>query len=146
MNANAISNTLSMPAAQTATSTISAKRLWTGRALSGLAVAFCLMDGIMKLAKPQFVVQATVQMGFQESAIVGIGLTLLACTVLYLIPRTAILGAVLLTGYLGGAVASGVRIGAPVFNDVFPILFAMIVWGGLRLRDRRLDGVFSSQR
>jgi DoxX-like family len=92
----------------------------------------------MKLLKPPVVVQATLKLGYPESAIVGIGIALLAGTLLYLIPRTAILGAVLLTGYLGGAVATNVRVGAPVFNIVFPMIFSALLWGGLWLRDPRL--------
>ena len=80
------------------------KQLWAARILSGLPVLFLLMDGGMKLVKPAVVVEATLQLGYPESAIVGIGLALLASTLLYVIPRTAILGAVFLTGYLGGAV------------------------------------------
>jgi len=116
----------------------SRKRLWTGRVLTGLAGAFLVMDGTMKLFKPSFVVQATVQLGYPESTIIGIGLTLLACTLLYLIPRTSIIGAILLTGYLGGAVATNVRAEQPMFNIVFPIAFACIAWGGLWLREPRL--------
>jgi hypothetical protein len=112
--------------------------LWAGRILSGMAVLFLLMDGGMKLFKPPFVVQATVKLGYPESTIVGIGIVLLACTLLYVIPRTAILGAIMLTGYLGGAVASNVRACTGWFNVLFPILFAGLVWGGLWLRDRRL--------
>lgn len=117
---------------------VSRKRLWTGRALTVLAGAFCILDGAMKLAKPAFVVEATKQLGYPESTIVGIGFVLLACTLLYLIPRTSILGAVLLTGYLGGAVATNVRAEQPLFNIVFPVVFACIAWGGLWLRDSRL--------
>ena len=112
--------------------------VWAGRILSGVGVAFLVFDGVMKLMKPAFVVQATVQLGYPESSIVGIGVALLVCTLLYVIPRTAVMGAVLLTGYLGGAVASGVRISAPLFNIVFPLVFAAIVWGGLWLRDERV--------
>ena len=117
---------------------VSKTRLWTGRVLSGLVVAFMVMDGVMKLFKPAFVVQATVQLGYPESTIVGIGITLLFCTLLYVIPRTSILGAILLTGYLGGAVASGVRASTPLFNIVFPIVFGGIAWLGIWLRDQRL--------
>src|SRR5262249_11099347 len=102
----------------TATS-ISKTRLRAGRVLSTLAILFMAMDGGMKLFKPPFVVEATLQLGYPESAIVGIGIALLISTILYLIPRTALFGAILLTGYLGGAVASGVRIAAPTFNIVF---------------------------
>ena len=120
-------------------------RLWTGRIFSALAVAFLLFDAAMKLFKPPFVVKATVELGYPESTIVGIGVTLLVCTVLYVIPRTAILGAVLLTGYLGGAVASNVRVGNPLFSHVlFPIYIAAMVWGGLDLRDSRLRTLISS--
>jgi DoxX-like family len=102
---------------------ISNQQLWASRVLSGLAALFLLVDGGMKLFKPPVVVEATLKLGYPESAIVGIGIALLAGTLLYLIPRTAILGAVLLTGYLGGAVATNVRVGAPVFNIVFPMIF-----------------------
>jgi hypothetical protein len=117
---------------------ISRKRLWAGRILTGLASAFLIMDGVMKLFKPSFVVQASAQLGYPESTLVGIGAALLVCTVLYLIPRTSVPGVVLLTGYLGGAVASGVRVLAPTFNIVFPVVFACLLWGGLWLRDARL--------
>lgn len=128
---------------QPETASISRKQLWTGRVLSGVASAFFLMDAGMKLAKPAPVVQATVQLGYPESTILGIGVVLLVCTVLYLIPRTALLGAALLTGYLGGAVATHVRVNAPWFNILFPVFFGCIVWGGLYLRDRRLRSIFA---
>lgn len=129
---------------QPETITISKKRLWAGRILSGAAALFCLMDGGMKLFKPPFVVKATLELGYPESAIVGIGVVLLACTILYLIPRTAIMGAVLLTGYFGGAVATYVRISGPLFNTLFPVLFGCSVWGGLYLHDKSLRFVLSS--
>jgi hypothetical protein len=125
---------------------ISRKRLWAGRVLTGLAGSFLIMDGGMKLFKPPFVVQATVQLGYPESAIVGTGIVLLACTLLYLIPRSSVLGAVLLTGYLGGAVATNVRAGQPMFNIVFPVIFACITWGGLWLREPRLGQLLPLKR
>jgi hypothetical protein len=128
------------------TTSISKKRLWAGRILSGLAALFCLMDGGMKLFKPRVVVESTLQLGYPEAAITGIGLALLACTILYLIPRTAILGAVLLTGYLGGAVATWVRVSGPWFNIVFPVIFGCIVWGGLYLRDQRLRSALAREK
>ncbi len=128
------------------TTAYSPKRLWIGRVMTGLSAAFLIFDGGMKLFKPPVVVQATVQMGYPESTIVGIGVVLLACTLLYLIPRTSILGAVLLTGYLGGAVASNVRAEQPVFNIVFPIVFACIAWGGLWLREARLKQLLPYER
>jgi hypothetical protein len=121
-------------------------RIWSGRILSGLAVAFLLMDGGMKLFKPPFVVEATLQLGYPESAVIGIGVVLLLCTLFYVIPRTSILGAILLTGYLGGAVASNVRAAAPIFNAAFPILFGVLVWAGLVLRNKRLELLLFSAR
>ncbi len=118
---------------------ISRKRLFGGYILSGLATVFLVMDGIMKLFKPTFVVQGTLQLGYAESTIVGIGMVLLASTLLYVIPRTSVLGAVLLTGYLGGAVASNVRATMPLFNVLFPVIFGGLVWAGLLLRDKRLE-------
>jgi hypothetical protein len=132
---------------QTITQTVpvSKSRLWTGRILTTLAVAFIVVDGVMKLFKPPFVVKATLELGYPESSIVGIGVLLLVCTLIHLIPRTSILGAVLLTGYLGGAVASNVRIGNPLFSHVlFPVYVAAMVWGGLYLRDPRLRDLISS--
>jgi hypothetical protein len=129
---------------QSETAGISKRRLWAGRTLSGLAALFCLMDGTMKLFKPPVVVESTLQLGYPESAIIGIGLVLLACTILYLIPRTAILGAVLLTGYLGGGVATHVRVSGPWFNILFPVFFGCFVWGGLYLRDKRLQFILAS--
>ena len=115
------------------------KFVYIGRILSGLAIAFLAMDGGMKLFKPAFVVEGTTRrLGYPESTIVGIGIALLTCTVLYLIPRTTPLGAILLTGYLGGAVASNVRAGTGWFNTLFPAAIAVVVWLGLWLRDERL--------
>jgi len=112
--------------------------LWAGRIMGGLAAAFLLLDGAMKLVKPAPVVKATVELGYPEGVIILLGIVLLACTILYLIPRTAILGAILLTGYLGGAVATHVRVGAGWFPVLFPIVFGVLLWGGLFLRDERL--------
>src|ERR1700681_2564341 len=103
----------------------SKKALWTGRILSTLAVLFLLMDSVMKLIKAPAAVKGTIELGYPESVVAGIGVVLLVCTVLYVIPRTAVFGAVLLTGYLGGAVASQVRVGNPLFTHVlFPVYFA----------------------
>lgn len=126
------------PRALPRTAGASGLRRWTGRILSAVLVLFFVLDGGMKLFKPPAVVQATVQLGYPESTIVGIGLALLLCTALYAIPRTATVGAILLTGYLGGAVATNVRAATPAFNLAFPILFAAAVWGSLILRDNRL--------
>jgi hypothetical protein len=119
---------------------ISKIQLWAGRIMSGLAALFLLWDGVMKLLKPAIVVKATRDLGYPESDIAGIGVVLLACTLLYLFPRTSILGAIFLTGYLGGAIASQVRVQASWFNVVFAFVFACLVWGGLWLRDVRVRG------
>lgn len=121
---------------------VTRKLVWTGRVISGLAVAFLLMDGAMKLWKPAPVVEATRQLGFPDSDIAGIGVLLLACTLLHIVPRTAILGAVLLTGYLGGAVASHLRAGNGLFNVLFPVIIGALVWLGLWLRDPRARSAF----
>ena len=110
--------------------------VWTGRTLSGLAVAFLLLDGVMKLFTPAPVVEGMTRLGYPVSESVGIGIVLLACVTLYAIPRTSFLGAILLTGYLGGATASTLRAGDPSY--IFPPLLGVLIWGGLYLRDRRV--------
>ena len=120
---------------------ISNMQVWVGRAMSGFSSLFLLVDGVMKLLKPSVVVRATLQLGYAESAILGIGATLLACTLLYVMPRTSTLGAMLLTAYLGGAVASTIRAGTPLFNVLFPMIIATLIWGGLWLRDLRVRGL-----
>jgi len=117
---------------------VSKGKLWVGRIMSWLPALFLLVDGVMKLFKPAVVVEATVKLGYPESIILPIGIVLTVCTIIYLIPRTAVLGAILLTGYLGGAVATHVRVGEGLFPIVFPIIFGVLLWGGLYLRDNRL--------
>jgi DoxX-like family len=117
---------------------VSKAKLWTGRVISGLVVLFMLFDGISKVMKPQKVLDATVRIGFPVTTIVGIGITLLVCTLLYVIPNTSILGAILLTGYLGGATAAQVRAGSPTFETVFPVIFGIFVWLGVYLREPRV--------
>jgi hypothetical protein len=106
--------------------------------MSAMPALFLLVDGAMKLVKPEVVIKATVELGYAESVIVPLGIVLLTCTILYLVPRTAVLGAILLTGYLGGAVATHVRAGQGLFEIVFPVVFGALLWGGLVLRDERL--------
>ena len=118
--------------------TIQKRQLWVGRIMSALASLFLAVDGAMKLLKPPVVVKATLKLGYAESAIPGIGATLLVCTLFYVVPRTSIVGAVFLTAYLGGAVASNVRAGMPFFNVLFPMIMAGLVWGGLWFRDLRV--------
>lgn len=114
------------------------KNVWAGRILTWLPALFLLLDGVAKPFKPLPVVEGTVKLGYAESTIIPIGIVLIICTVLYLIPRTAVLGAILLTGYLGGAVATHVRAGDGAFGVVFAIAFGALVWLGIYLRDERL--------
>jgi len=119
--------------------------LWTGRILSGFAALFLLVDSIGKLLRLSPYVAGTAQLGYPTDILFGLGLVELACVVLYLVPRTSLLGVVWLTGYLGGAVASHVRLGDPVFTHVLaPVYFAAMFWGGLMLRDARLRAFVSS--
>ena len=120
--------------------------LWAGRIISGLVALFLLVDGVMKLVKAEVVVKSTLELGYPESVIVGLGVVLTACTVLYLIPRTSIFGAILLTGYLGGAVATHVRVGEGLFPVLFPVVFGGLIWGGLFLRDDRLRSLIPVRR
>jgi DoxX-like family len=114
-------------------------RIWTGTILSGIAVLFLLFDSIGKLLKVAPVVEGTAQLGYSEGVIQPIGLILLICVVAYVIPRTSIVGAILLTGYMGGAIATHVRVGSPLLtHELFPVYVAALVWGGVFLRDERL--------
>jgi hypothetical protein len=117
--------------------------LWTERILTGVVVLFLLFDGITKAIKFAPIVAASVKLGYSESLVAGLGIVLLACTALYVYPRTSVLGAILLTGYLGGAVDCQVRLpGALAFQVLFPVVFAVLMWGGLYLRDGRLRALF----
>ena len=121
-------------------------RMWAGRIISALIVVLLFMDAVMKIVKARPSVEGTVQLGYPESVVFRIGVVLLICTILYLIPRTAVLGAVLLTGYLGGAVATQVRVGNPLFTHVlFPVYVGVMVWGVLYLRDNRVRALISSK-
>lgn len=114
-----------------------------GWVISGLVAAFTVLDGVMKLIKPATVAEAFTRTGWPMDLSVTLGVILLACTVLFLIPRTAVLGGVLLTGYLGGAVATNLRLHNPLFsNTLFPVYFGVLVWVALRLRVAGLRGVF----
>jgi hypothetical protein len=117
---------------------VSKKGLWAGRIISALAVVFLLFDGVTKLMKVRQVMEATAQLGYPESSIAVMGSLLLLCTAVYVIPRTAVLGAILLTGYLGGATAAQVRVSHPLFETVFPIMFGVLIWAGTVLREERL--------
>jgi DoxX-like family len=123
------------------------RRLWTGTILSGAAVVFLLFDSLGKLLKVAPVVAGSADLGYPESVIRPLGVVLLVCVVTYVIPRTAILGAVLLTGYMGGAIATHVRVGSPLFtHKLFPVYVAVVIWGGLLLRDDRLRALLALNR
>jgi hypothetical protein len=127
--------------AQFAAGTVGVKAIWIGRFLSALAILFFVMDGVMKLVGPQVVIDATKQIGWpvDSMTLTALGVILLACTALYAFPRTAVLGAILLTGYLGGAVASHARNGDPLLtHDLFGVYLGLFVWGGLWFRDARI--------
>lgn len=113
---------------------------WIGWATSGLVIAFMLMDATMKLLALPIVLETSAQLGFAGADTArGLGVILLVGTALYAVPRTATFGAILLTGYLGGAVATHVRVGSPLFSHVlFGVYVAALMWGGLYLRDARL--------
>jgi hypothetical protein len=118
---------------------VSKLRLSAGHVISAIPVLFLLFESVIKLMVIDPVVESFGQLGYPVSVSLGIGLVELICLVLYVIPRTSVLGAVLLTGYLGGAVATHVRVGSPVFTHIlFPIYVAALVWGGLFLREPRL--------
>jgi hypothetical protein len=114
------------------------KILWTGRILSALAVLFLLFDAAGHLIVPAQVVEAFNRLAFPLGLSPALGFVELICVALYAIPRTSILGAILLTGYLGGAVATHLRVRDPLFDTLFPIIFGVLVWAGLFLRDARL--------
>lgn len=120
----------------------SGRTLWAGRGLSALAVLFLTFDSIAKLLEVQPVVAGSRELGYPASTVFPIGLVLLLCVVAYAIPRSSVLGALLLTGYLGGAVATHVRVGNPLLSHtLFPVYVAFVVWGGLVLRDARLHAL-----
>ncbi len=118
------------------TTPVSKKMLWAGRIISAVPVVMLLASALMKFVKPDPVVKTFADLGWDMSLAFGLGITEVACTVIYLIPRTAVLGAILLTGYLGGATATHVRVGDPQF--VTPVILGVLVWFGLFLRDDRL--------
>jgi DoxX-like protein len=118
-----------------------------GRGLSSFAVLFLLFDSAGKLLEVQPVIDGTLQLGYPREIVFTLGVLLLACVVAYMVPRTAVLGALLLTGYLGGAVATHVRVENPLFTHVlFPIYVATFLWTGLVLRDARLAGFLPIRR
>ncbi|HYS85051.1 MAG TPA: DoxX family protein [Bradyrhizobium sp.] len=131
------------------TAPVSKPARWTGRVLSGLVVVFLLFDGAVKLVPWPIVTETMDKIGYgsSESLARTLGVITVACTVLYAIPPTSILGAILLTGYLGGAMASHVRIGSPLFtHTLFGLYLGLMVWGGLWLRDGSLRDLIPWRR
>ncbi|MEP7125449.1 MAG: DoxX family protein [Byssovorax sp.] len=127
------------PADPPARAPLSKASIWTGRVLSGVGVLFMIMDTGMKLVQSPMAVKGTTELGYPASVIFTLGLIQLVCLIVYLVPRTAVLGAILFVGYLGGAVATHVRVGNPLFSHVlFPIYIAAFLWIGLGLRDPRV--------
>jgi hypothetical protein len=127
--------------ADTQTAPVSKKGLWAGRIMSGLVIAFLTFDVVFKFVKPAPppVVEAFARLGWPLTLAPVLGTILLVCTVLYVIPITSVLGAILVTGYLGGAVATHFRVGDPLFSHVlFPTYLGVLLWGGLYLRETRL--------
>jgi hypothetical protein len=120
---------------------VSKGRIWSGRVISTLVVLFLIFDGVTKVIKVPQVIQASTKIGLTVGAVVWIGAVLLVCTALYVIPQTSVLGALLLTAYLGGATCANVFARTPAFNLCFPIGFGILVWLGLYLREERLHAL-----
>ncbi len=125
------------------TAPVSVTRVWVGRSLSALAILFLLFDGVIKVLQLAPAVEASAQLGYGAGLTLGLGVLELACIAVYLLPRTAPLGALLLTGYLGGAVATHARLGSPLFSVIFPLLLGALLWGGLAVRERRVRALLS---
>lgn len=115
--------------------------LLAGRILTGFTIAFLLFDVVVKILQRPEAVEPTAALGFSAGSVLTIGLIELICLALYVFPRTAVLGAVLMTGFLGGAFAINMRAGMPIFNQVFPFIIGALMWGGLYLRERRLGAL-----
>jgi hypothetical protein len=128
----------------TPTAPASTTMLWAGRILGGLVILFMLFDGVIKVMNLPAAVEGTVRVGYPARLVVTIGVVALACTILYAVPRTSILGAILLTGYLGGATATQVRMEDPWF--LFPVAIGGLVWAAIFLRDNRLRTLIPLRR
>ncbi|MFC5653592.1 DoxX family protein [Paenibacillus solisilvae] len=126
------------------TANISKGRLWTARIMSGIIILFMLFDSILKLIKPVQVVEGTISLGYEEHHIMVIGILGLISTILYAFPRTSFIGALLLTGYFGGVLATQIRVDAPLFSTIlFPVYLAVLTWGGIWLRNEKVRKLFS---
>ena len=120
--------------------------LWTGRILSGLMALLFISDGVGHVMKPAPVVEAFARLGYPLSASVGIGVLALICTAIYVTPRTSVLGAILLTGYMGGAVSTHVRAGSTLFETIFPVILGVLVWVGIYVRNAELRQLIPVRR
>lgn len=131
------------------TAPVSMKTLWAGRILSAVVILFLIFDGVIKLVPLTPVTEAMDQLGYPTSVSLarGLGILTLVCTALYAIPRTSVLGAILLTGLLGGAIATHLRVGSPLFTHLlFGVYLGLMVWGALYLRDERLRALIPWRR
>jgi hypothetical protein len=118
---------------------VSVAQLWVGRVLSGIAVAFLFVDALGKLFRLAPVMEGTVKLGYPPGVVVPLGVLLMIGVVLYAVPKTSLIGAIYITGFLGGALATHLRIGSPLFTHIlFSVYVAALVWGGLVLRNPRL--------
>lgn len=136
-----------IPGAEAPSPTHSGRRRRAGRLLSGVAAGFLLLDATGKLLQLPPVVDGTLQLGYPPGSVFPLGVVLLCCVLVYALPRTSVLGALLLTAYLGGAVATHVRVASPLLSHVlFPTYVAALVWGGLVLRDPRLGALLPLRR
>lgn len=125
---------------------VSKAEMWGGRVLSGVPLAFLAIDALGKIARVREVVEGSAKVGFAPQVILPLGITMAVCWVLSVIPRTAVLGTILWTGYLGGAVCTHVRLGDPLFTHVlFPVYFGVALWAGLWLRDPRVRAVLRAR-
>ncbi len=132
--------------APTHTAPVPTARPRAGRIIGALAILFLLFDGAIKVLQLAPAVEGSAQLGYSASQTLGIGLLALACLLVYVIPRTSVLGAILLTGYLGGAVAAHLRAGSPPFPVLFPIIIGALLWGALVLRDARLRALLTPRQ
>ena len=125
----------------------SKKGLWAGRIVSALVVLFLLLDSVLHMIKPAPVAQAFAELGYPLKLAIALGILELVCIAVYVIPRSSVLGAILLTGYLGGAVATQLRVGIPLFGEaLFPVYIGVAAWAGLFLRDERLRALIPWKR
>jgi hypothetical protein len=126
--------------------TESKSKRWTSYIMSGLVILFMLFDGIMKFVEPPEVIEGTLALGYGEEHLPLLGGLAILSTLLYVLPRTAVLGAILLTGYFGGAMATHVRLNNPLFTHIlFTVYLGILMWGGLWLRNKNLRALFPLQ-